>query len=111
VTSGGLGLYQPVTGLTGTDSYSCIWVGPSPSAGWNGIRCYYGSYSLNENLRFVLFFIIVMDSGSLKRSCARALTIAWLRIIRPTHLCLVYEREIVGPGSMTAHYCTKRRMK
>jgi hypothetical protein len=25
-----------------------------------------------------------MDSGSLKRSCARALTIAWLHIIRPT---------------------------
>lgn len=63
----------------------------------------------NENLRLsVLFFIIVMDSGSLKRSCARALTIAWLHIIRPTHLCLVYGREIVGPGSMTAHYCTKK---
>jgi hypothetical protein len=66
----------------------------------------------NENLRLsVLFFILVMDSGSLKGSCARALTIAWLHIIRPTHLCLVYGREIVGPGSMTAHYCTKRRMK
>lgn len=62
----------------------------------------------NEDLRLsVLFFIIVMDSGSLKRSCARALTIAWLHIIRPTHLCLVYGREIVGPGSMTAHYCAK----
>ena len=63
----------------------------------------------SENLRLsVLFFIIVMDSGSLKRSCARALTIAWLHIIRPTHLCLVYGREIVGPGSMTTHYCTKK---
>ena len=51
---------------------------------------------------------LVMDSGSLKRSCARALTIAWLHIIRPTHLCLVYGREIVGPGSMTAHYYTKK---
>jgi hypothetical protein len=49
-----------------------------------------------------------MDSGSLNRSCPRALTIAWLHMIRPTHLCLVYEREIVGPGSMTAHYCTKK---
>ena len=69
----------------------------------------YGHNSGNENLRVsVLFFIIVMDSGSLKRSCARALTIAWLHIIRPTHLCLVYGREIVGPGSMTAHYCTKK---
>jgi hypothetical protein len=58
----------------------------------------------NENLRSsVLFFIIVMDSGSLKRSCARALTIAWLHIIRPTHLCLVYGRE---EGSMTPHYYT-----
>jgi hypothetical protein len=51
----------------------------------------------NENLRLsVLFFIIVMGSGSLKRSCARALIIAWLHIIRPAHLCLVYGREIVG---------------
>jgi hypothetical protein len=49
-----------------------------------------------------------MDSGSLKRSCASALTLAWLHMIRPTHLCLVYGREIVGPGSMTAHYCTKK---
>ena len=56
----------------------------------------------NENLRLsVLFFITVIDSGSLKRSCARPLTIAWLHIIRPTHLCHVYGREIVGPGSMT----------
>ena len=63
----------------------------------------------NENLRLsVLFFIIVMDSGSLRESCAHALSIAWLHIIRPTHLCLVYGREIVGPGSMTAHYCTKK---
>ena len=63
----------------------------------------------NENLRLsVLFFIIVMDSGSLKRSCARARKIAWLHIIRPTHLCLEYGREIVGPGSMTTHYCTKK---
>jgi hypothetical protein len=63
----------------------------------------------NENLRLsVLFFVIVMDSGSLNGSCARALTIAWLHIIRPTHLYLVYGREIVGPGSMTAHYCTKK---
>ena len=63
----------------------------------------------NENLRLsVLFFIIVMDSGSLKRSCACALTLAWLHIIRPTHLCLVYGREIVGPGSMTPYYCTKK---
>src|SRR5215813_4986373 len=63
----------------------------------------------NENLTLsVLFFIIVMDSGSLNGSCARALTLAWLHIIRPTHLCLVYGREIVGPGSMTAHYCTKK---
>ena len=63
----------------------------------------------NENLRLsVLFFIIVMDSGSLRRSCARALSIAWLHIIRPTHLCLVYGREIVGPESMTTHHCTKK---
>jgi hypothetical protein len=41
----------------------------------------------NENLRLsVLFFIIVMDSGSLRKSCAHALSIAWLHIIRPTHL-------------------------
>jgi hypothetical protein len=66
----------------------------------------------NENLRLsLLFFIIVMDSGSLRKSCAYALSIAWLHIIRPTHLCLVYGREIVGPGSMTTHYCAKRRMK
>jgi hypothetical protein len=63
----------------------------------------------NENLRLsVLFFIIVMDSGSLRKSCAHALSIAWLHIIRPTHLCLEYGREIVGPGSMTAHYCKKK---
>jgi transposase len=63
----------------------------------------------NENLRLsVPFFIIVMDSGSLWESCAGALSTAWLHIIRPTHLCLVYGREIVGPGSMTAHYCTKK---
>jgi hypothetical protein len=34
----------------------------------------------------VLFFIIVMDSGSLNRSCARALTIAWLHMIVHVHL-------------------------
>jgi len=33
----------------------------------------------NENLRLsVLFFIIVMDTGSLKRSCARALARRWI---------------------------------
>jgi hypothetical protein len=56
-------------GYTDAYNYSCL------------ILPYSGG---NENLRLsVLFFIIVMDSGSLKRSCARALTIAWLHIIRP----------------------------
>jgi len=61
---------------------------------WYKVSQYPHNFSLfpllnsgNENLRLSgLFFIIVMDSSSLKRSCARALTIAWLHIVRPTHL-------------------------
>src|SRR5215831_7685257 len=56
----------------------------------------------NENLRLsVLFFIIVMDSGNSRESCAHALSISWLHIIRPIHLCLVY---IVGVLIRTQNY-------
>ena len=64
----------------------------------------------NENLRLsLLFFIIVMDSGSLRESCARALSIAWLHIIRPTHLCLVYGRESRISVMTKRYFCSEYR--
>ncbi len=51
-------------------------VGKICSAGYTGLRL------------SVVFFIIVMDSGSLKRSCARALTIAWLHTTDPLVPCI-----------------------